>query len=246
MSHFSLLVVTNTDRYEELEEALWPYHEFETTGEERYIQDVDQTAALLAEYDDGAAVDGESFEQYVLNYYRYPALQPDEAPANEHKYRYALLDASGHVTRVVDRTNPNAKWDWWNVGGRYRDTLITNNGPCDHAWFSALNVAAMRKTALDKRKAHVREARNALASGHDEGTVKLMYGSRIFDADYAANDRAWTFAVLMNGEWHERGQVGWFGVVSNEQSPEDWNGTYWRLLQSVKPRQYVWIVDCHI
>jgi hypothetical protein len=38
---------------------------------------------------------------------------------DEHKYGYALVTEDGKLVRYVDRTNPNAKWDWWGVGGRY-------------------------------------------------------------------------------------------------------------------------------
>lgn len=39
--------------------------------------------------------------------------------AGPHKYGYALLDANGNVVQVIRRTNPNAKWDWWTIGGRW-------------------------------------------------------------------------------------------------------------------------------
>lgn len=35
----------------------------------------------------------------------------------EHKYGYAVRESGG--LRVVSRTNPNSKWDYWRVGGRY-------------------------------------------------------------------------------------------------------------------------------
>lgn len=37
----------------------------------------------------------------------------------EHKYGYVLLDRDGQVELVVDRTNPNKKWDWYQIGGRW-------------------------------------------------------------------------------------------------------------------------------
>ena len=30
-----------------------------------------------------------------------------------------MVDASGEVIKIVDRTNPNKKWDWYQVGGRW-------------------------------------------------------------------------------------------------------------------------------
>lgn len=37
----------------------------------------------------------------------------------EHKYGYALEDENGEIIKIVRRTNPNAKWDWYSVGGRW-------------------------------------------------------------------------------------------------------------------------------
>lgn len=42
----------------------------------------------------------------------------------EHQFGYAILDQAGEVVKVVDRTNPDKKWDWWQVGGRYSGKFI--------------------------------------------------------------------------------------------------------------------------
>lgn len=42
---------------------------------------------------------------------------------NIHKCGYGLLDENEEVLKVVNRTNPNRKWDWWVVGGRWAGKL---------------------------------------------------------------------------------------------------------------------------
>lgn len=37
----------------------------------------------------------------------------------DYKYGYCLTDENGKVLKVIDRTNPNKKWDYWRIGGRY-------------------------------------------------------------------------------------------------------------------------------
>lgn len=37
----------------------------------------------------------------------------------EQKFGYTLVDAAGDVIKTVKRTNPNAHWDWYSVGGRW-------------------------------------------------------------------------------------------------------------------------------
>lgn len=40
----------------------------------------------------------------------------------EHKYGYMLVE-NGKLTKAIDRTNPNKRWDWWSVGGRWSGLL---------------------------------------------------------------------------------------------------------------------------
>jgi hypothetical protein len=78
MSHFSLLVVTDKEPTNAiLEAALWPFHEFECTGEERYIVEVDQTDEARKEYVEDTTrfyVDpnGVRYEPYADRFYRDP------------------------------------------------------------------------------------------------------------------------------------------------------------------------------
>lgn len=36
-----------------------------------------------------------------------------------HKYGYFTVDENGEVIKVIDRTNPHATWDWYQIGGRW-------------------------------------------------------------------------------------------------------------------------------
>lgn len=122
MSHFSVLVIGP-----DVEKQLAPYHEFECTGEDNeYVQDIDITQDLLAEYEKASAETKTSyptFTEYVSQYHGKNLVKfgksPDLSDNHAHKYGYALVDAEGNVTKVVDRTNPNKKWDWYQIGGRW-------------------------------------------------------------------------------------------------------------------------------
>ena len=63
----------------------------------------------------------ETFLEFVEDYYSKKAVPFGEKPdlVHKHKYGYALLDEKGEVAKVIDRTNKNKKWDWWEVGGRW-------------------------------------------------------------------------------------------------------------------------------
>lgn len=63
----------------------------------------------------------------------YKTLQMNETPhfgtGESHMWGWCQVDENNEVVQVIDRTNPNCKWDYWLVGGRfsgwlsYKDTL---------------------------------------------------------------------------------------------------------------------------
>ncbi len=54
------------------------------------------------------------------------------------------------------------------------------------------------------------------------------------------------FAVLMDGEWHEKGEMGWFGMTMNEKSVYDWVAKFTELWESLPEGTLVTAVDAHI
>lgn len=62
-----------------------------------------------------------SFEEYLTTVAKIEELRGRKR-TDAHKYGYWRRDAEGR-TVVIRRTNPNAKWDWWVVGGRYSGKL---------------------------------------------------------------------------------------------------------------------------
>jgi len=111
MSHFAVTVIG-----ENIEEQLAPYHEFECTGnDDQYVQDIDVT---------------EETKENGLDYYGLEEVSEGQEPdlSATHKYGYAIVDKEGNVKRAIRRTNPNKKWDWWTVGGRWNGHLKLKDG----------------------------------------------------------------------------------------------------------------------
>jgi hypothetical protein len=63
----------------------------------------------------------ETFAEFIEGYYGHPTVRLGEELdlEDKHKYGYILVDENGEVVKSVNRTNPNRKWDWWSVGGRW-------------------------------------------------------------------------------------------------------------------------------
>lgn len=72
----------------------------------------------------------QTFEEYASGYYGHPIIREGENAVMEEdalKYGHTFVAKDGTV-KVTDRTNPNAKWDWYVVGGRWSGLLRSKTG----------------------------------------------------------------------------------------------------------------------
>lgn len=63
----------------------------------------------------------------------------------------------------------------------------------------------------------------------------------------AARDRACvTFALVHNGEWSEKGRMGWFGMSDDTFDQAAWNRLFNAMLDGLPDDTQLTVVDCHI
>lgn len=119
-----------------------------------------------------------------------PLLEADDEAVFKHVTRFdepGDRDAEGNKW---SRYNPDSKWDWWVIGGRWDNAALPGN----------------------------------------MGSVQ----------DVAKP----TFAVITpDGEWHEKGHMGWFAMVSEEK--DDWPEQFAALVRENKEAFGV-VIDAHI
>ena len=60
------------------------------------------------------------------------------------------------------------------------------------------------------------------------------------------NGAAVPFAILKDGKWYESGQMGWWGMASNEKDPETWNSMVSKLMDDLPGEAILAAVDAHI
>lgn len=81
-------------------------------------------------------------------------------------------------------------------------------------------------------------------------TLVLTDGSHVSETDISELDKEKTlcpFAFIdTNGEWHERGEMGWFACVKNELAADIWEKEYKQYLNSLSDDVTITIIDCHI
>ena len=153
MSHFAVLVIGDG-----VAGQLAPYHEFESTGiVNEFVVTVDETAEHATEFaeferDVAAGFEETAAEWMDSNYGRtVVALGEDPDLEREHKYGWCRVDVNGNLIESCRRTNPNAQWDWYVIGGRWNDTILLKDG-------SKSNSAVIEDIDFEKQAA-IDEAR---------------------------------------------------------------------------------------
>ncbi|ELP2194011.1 hypothetical protein VZ50_003714 [Salmonella enterica subsp. enterica serovar Champaign] len=121
MSHFTVLVIGNNP-----EQSLAPYHEFECTcTDDQYVQEIDITSEILADIKERGSV-----EEVVIYNFGDDSIVSDESELDlegQHTFGYAIV-RDGELIKAVRRTNPNAKWDWYQLGGRWDGFFLHKSG----------------------------------------------------------------------------------------------------------------------
>jgi hypothetical protein len=125
MSHFSVLVIGPN-----VVQQLAPYHEFECTGDDNeYVIDVDVTEQIRADFAKYSE-ENESFADWYEGWSGHQCILQNDAALTtvdgvpeEMEFGYAIIDADGNLVKAINHTNPNAQWDWYQVGGRWSNWL---------------------------------------------------------------------------------------------------------------------------
>lgn len=112
-----------------------------------------------------------------------------------------------------------------------REPIVTEARSAYHAqpW-----IVALRENKLD----------NFFGDPIEDWCVNT--GGRAAYVQKAVDSALATFAVLIDGEWHERGHMGWFGMASDEKDSGSWEAEQRKLLDGLSDDTYLALVDVHI
>lgn len=368
MSHFSVLVISDTELNEQtLEPILQPWHEYECTGkDDQYVVPVDITDKVLEEFNDPqkvVIVRRSVYSRWDDRFYTKTPEKKDildsgrkefelpkggeekEIPADEarkHGLGYLTMEQCAKEYfgdrayelggRYFRRTNPNSKWDWWQVGGRWSGMFIPGYDPNEDpnhketCWLcqgtgkrdfnneiiscngcsgtgiatkwptqwktdgnisqmknlpiAELRIVAQQRAAkhfdtiatffngmdppdiswLDLEGEDFAKARDAFWEDN-KALFSKMWKAKIYDPidaikaykkghgaclQEAMHRALQTFAIVKDGKWYERGEMGWWGAVHNEKDREQWDREFEALIDGLSPDTWLAVVDCHI
>lgn len=183
------------------------------------------------------------------------------------------LTSEEEVTRLLAPYDESGKWfregshwDWWVIGGRWTGHLDPSYDPyADPANYETCQycegTGVTTQAVADKYPAYqtnVGKPCFQCAVDH-EGKPKPFPGRMLVwhlkphgsdmgtpVADVLKRKVETTFAVVTpDGEWHQRGEMGWFGSVRDEKHESEWKQAWHSLLTTHKDMEAT-IVDCHI
>lgn len=237
MSHFTVAVFTRTDDSDELDALLAPYNECTEDEECMVFRSADESNdEIHAKYEEEKEK-FKDFEDFLLYYYGYRV--------NEETGEYGYT------------CNPNAKWDWWQVGGRWGDMLKMKDGSgsVNGAWVKDIDFTPVQ-TAYNKALRFwevVVEGKEILPHENRDDFCHFFkpqyyisyYGTKKDYAESCANFSTYAF-LTEDGEWVGKGEMGWFGLgTDNGDSAREYQK---KLNQYIAdhPELYLTIVDCHI
>ncbi len=154
------------------------------------------------------------------------------------------IDGDGNL---VSRYNPNAKYDWYTIGGRWANYFPMKGSD---AFYSTIRIKDIDWEKMDDitRQERAVEFKQFVANpnGHmdilSNGYHKGMTEEEFVDLPISHAP----FAILHEGNWYERGEVRWYGQSSDNVSAEDWDKQFKHIINSLSPEDVVAIVDCHI
>lgn len=229
--------------------------------------------------------DVKAFAEWLSDYHSLPISVYFDTDPNvsdkEYKYGYVLLHSTGEVKQVVRRTNPNRKWDRWQIGGRYSNRLILTDGSnANSAVKSSINYPMMEAAKITEAAKIWNVAQEVFGnlpvhkSWEEMGRNRDAYWSQPRlqawrEKSKANNDLFWmsaddflvsrdqyikqaadsaygAFAFLHEGQWTEKGSVGWFGCASNEKTDGDWYSWLRSQIEFLPSETLITVVDCHI
>jgi len=269
MSHFTVLVIGDNvmDQLEPFQE-----YDFENVAE-KYLTFDDRTEEVIKDWNNSSEEFKKSFSDI------------EDCVRKFHGYK--IVDG-----RYGQMHNPNGKWDWYEIGGRWSGFFnLKNSAKSDQAHKKDIDFEGMeRDVELQATKtfdelekivdwsegaprtwSSVREEyKDNIDAGREfynnQKVVKSINENKKLRTSICCVERYFlhtesprenfinaekssvfsTYAIIKDGEWISKGDMGWFGVSSNDIDQSEWDLKVKEMLQQLPDDTLLTLVDCHI
>lgn len=289
MSHFVVMVIG-----EDAEDQLSPYDEGIEVDEYCKGPLTDEDKKRMLDYYNGkGGVDYKTFDEcYEAN--------------GDHWDGGRCRKNEDGVWCEYSRYNPDSKWDWYVLGGRWSGAFIKlkpgrrgckgepgvfkNTVGVDVARKGDIDFDLIRREAAEKARANYREVSDKFEYGIPklEYTWKDICSSRFehlsreerrnlyhnqpsmmiwkdafkenawrYDIDeYQCSEEEYVkravllafcpYALVKDGEWYAKGEMGWWGMSNDHMDQEAWAHKVNELVDSLADDTLISFYDCHI
>lgn len=176
--------------------------------------------------------------------------------------------------KVWSQYNPNSKWDWWVIGGRWPNKLMAHKdaetiNPQPTALggqWDGQRTAGARKRDIDWEGMGVAQSEDAAswwdkavaqvaehAFNDPEEAAKMMYwtaGARAGETreEYIQRQVKFSAGAILTGDgvWHEMGRHGWFGTQEDGIGEDAWAKEVKRIVDEAGEHDWFVFCDLHI
>lgn len=130
--------------------------------------------------------------------------------------------------------NRNRKWDWWQIGGRWNGRLPNNSN-----YMRCGEILTNRRSQRPTLDPDLME-RAYFRIEHEENLAQ-------YEAVPEDLRDLWEpFSILTpDGQWHERGDMGWFAMVADKKDLHSWIKHVKAIYEQYAENTLV-LLDCHI
>ncbi len=216
MSHYTVLVISTSGKIN-VDEQLGKYSEaIEVPEYTSSIVSEENKERFLKHYKEEYNIGDMSFEK---------AYKEHGNSWNSNTWK--LID-----NRWVEKStyNPDSKWDWYQMGGRWAGLLpLKENVKRMHEFDYHYSMDDADKIILDAKQVA------------DQAYKK--------DIDFSKIDRedSLTYAILIDGTWTGPGEMGAFGMSdATDKTKEAFNIVFWDQIDKLSDEALLTVMDLHI
>ena len=264
MSHYTVAVISRTGTEDEVEELLAPFDEnmevekYVARTREEIIKEGKENKEGWIEKLSQEDITKEKLLEVLTSpaYDRARRLLASETDQDFYEAE-AWPDNVGPDGNEYSTYNPDSKWDWWDIGGRWSGELRDYDGG-EH---NVLRIANWDYNYIDPEEVTDRmrfwdiTVEGAEPTEEEKEKYWSLYKPEYYIEKYGNKSNFVksgltfsTWAVLTpDGEWLEPGAMGWFGCSTADPKDEaKWERDYTSLIDTFDKDYYVTLVDCHI
>lgn len=153
--------------------------------------------------------------------------------------------------------NPESKWDWYAVGGRWSGYLLNDEGVrCDFALKSEIDFKTMgsltqkERTEAEKyyKQCKTGKAKPEMFGLFDPNEILEFFKTQEEYLEFLSMQKVVPYAYLdAEKGWIAKGEMGWFGMSSDTAEDRvNWVKNFFKVIEEIDEDMMVFIVDCHI